>query len=442
MNNTEQAKLDNWRRRIFLRIKFGCIFLKQNKKLFVLLIPIMLAIILANISYYMHNTGEFIDKLTHVSNVIALLVFIPVIDVLILYLRGTPFKARYYENHLKEAGIVNSIGIPMMLISKSYNPITELDDWKFDLQNIPFENLNDNWEKIETALNVSIFDIKLIDNRQTVIISTKKATMDDRDIIPWSIYYMSNKESEFVIGEGIHGKEVIDIDKTPHLLLGGSTGSGKTILLKLILVQALLKGVQVSIYDFKGGVDFTGYWDRRANLYHNYDDVISDLSSSCDELYKRQILFKKEGCSNIDEYNTTHETKIKRIIIACDEIGEMLDKTGLSKDQKEKVIQIEGYISTIARLGRAFGIHLILATQRPDANILNGQIKNNLDYRVCGRSDSVLSTIILDNGDASKKLNKQARGAFLNNQGRIFQAYFMNKNMEQNILKDCVYEKE
>lgn len=79
----------------------------------------------------------------------------------------------------------------------------------------------------------------------------------------------------------------------------------------------------------------------------------------------------------------------------------MLDKTGLTKEQKEIVIKIEGLLGTIARQGRAFGIHLILATQRPDSAILSGQIKNNINCRICGRADNVLSMIILDKTDAA-----------------------------------------
>lgn len=66
-----------------------------------------------------------------------------------------------------------------------------------------------------------------------------------------------------------------------------------------------------------------------------------------------------------------------------DEVAEILDKTGLTKEEKEQVTRIENRLSTIARQGRAFGIHLFLSTQRPDANILSGQIKNNIGYRIC-----------------------------------------------------------
>lgn len=108
-------------------------------------------------------------------------------------------------------------------------------------------------------------------------------------------------------------------------------------------------------------------------------------------------------------------------------MAEVLDKTGLSKDQKELVTKIESKLSVIARQGRAFGIHLILATQRPDANILSGQIRNNIDYRVCGRADNVLSQIILDNADAADKIPKDAQGLFVNHEGMVFRAYLFDE---------------
>ena len=91
----------------------------------------------------------------------------------------------------------------------------------------------------------------------------------------------------------------------------------------------------------------------------------------------------------------------------------MLDKTGADNERKKLLAQIENKLSTIARQGRAFGIHLILATQRPDATIIPGQIRNNMDFRVCGRADSGLSQIILDNTSAAEQIPKDARGRFI-----------------------------
>ena len=89
--------------------------------------------------------------------------------------------------------------------------------------------------------------------------------------------------------------------------------------------------------------------------------------------------------------------------------------------------KIESKLSMIARQGRAFGIHMILATQRPDASILPGQIKNNIDCRICGRADNVLSQIILDNTDAADQISKDARGRFMMQDGTMFQAYWFDE---------------
>lgn len=115
-----------------------------------------------------------------------------------------------------------------------------------------------------------------------------------------------------------------------------------------------------------------------------------------------------------------------RLVFACDEVAEVLDKTGRSKEDKELLARIESKLATIARLGRAFGIHLILVTQRPDATIVPGQIKNNLDFRVCGRAENVLSAIILDNGSAVEQIPKDARGRFITGDGTVFQGFLFD----------------
>ena len=96
--------------------------------------------------------------------------------------------------------------------------------------------------------------------------------------------------------------------------------------------------------------------------------------------------------------------------LGYDEVAELLDKTGADKARKELLAQIEARLALIARQGRAFGIHLILATQRPDANILPGQIKNNMNIRICGRADTTLSTIIIGDGRAAEQVPHDARG--------------------------------
>lgn len=96
------------------------------------------------------------------------------------------------------------------------------------------------------------------------------------------------------------------------------------------------------------------------------------------------------------------------------------------KQRKELLSQIEARLALIARQGRAFGIHLLLATQRPDANILSGQVKNNMNIRICGRADTTLSTIIIGDGRAAEQIPQDAQGRFLMEDGTIFQGYYFD----------------
>lgn len=155
--------------------------------------------------------------------------------------------------------------------------------------------------------------------------------------------------------------------------------------------------------------------------------MLEILTILVDEIENRKEILRNSGCANIGEYNKLNAYTLKRMIFACDEVAEVLDKTGLSKEEKELVTKIEGKLSVIARQGRAFGIHLILATQRPDANILTGQIRNNIDFRVCGRADNVLSQIILDNTEAADKIPKESQGLFITYDGVVFQRYLFDE---------------
>lgn len=229
------------------------------------------------------------------------------------------------------------------------------------------------------------------------------------------------------LGEGYIGSVTVDLAKIPHMLLGGSTGSGKSVLLKLLLMQALHKGTEVYIADLKGGVDFPPAWHEQCRMYFEEDDLIELLTGLADEVERRKRLFKEAGCPNLDEYNKARGTHLKRFVLACDEVAEILDKSGADKTRKDKLASIESKLSIIARQGRAFGIHLILATQRLDANLIPGQIRTNLGCRICGRADSILSQIILDSTAAADQISKEARGRFLLHDGTVFQGYWFDE---------------
>ena len=135
----------------------------------------------------------------------------------------------------------------------------------------------------------------------------------------------------------------------------------------------------------------------------------------------RQARVKK-----LPEYNRISDQKLCRIAIFCDEIGEMLDKKGKSKEEKVLYEELESYISSISRMGRAPGINLFLGVQRPDANIITGQIKANVPVRICGRfTDKVSSEIVLGSSAATCLPAIKGRFVFsLGNAPISMQSYF------------------
>lgn len=175
-------------------------------------------------------------------------------------------------------------------------------------------------------------------------------------------------------------------------------------------------------------MDFPKVWHEKCRLCITEESLLDTLDRLVLALENRKGEFAALGCPNIDSYNKIRRP-LPRLIFACDEAAEMLDKTGADSERKKLLSQIESRLSTIARQGRAFGIHLILATQRPDAAVIPGQIKNNMDFRVCGRADNVLSQIILDSTDAADQIPKDARGRFITGDGTVFQGYLFDESV-------------
>ena len=347
----------------------------------------------------------------------------------LIYLLLYPFGRRMAKGQLQSIGLTNHAGmVPELLRKKRDKGHPRVTIWEFRNQSIPLAEWEDNRAAIEAALDISIIKMTYGKGKSRGLVYAVPAQIDLPEIICWKGKYLSPDSFVLVLGESLLGPVTVNLAHIPHILLGGSTGSGKSVLLKLLLMQAMKKGASVFIADFKGGVEFPPLWHRDCRICFEEIDLLDLLTGLVAELERRKEIFRTVGCSNIDTYNKATGENLQRLIFACDEVAEVLDKTGADAERKKMLAQIETRLSTIARQGRAFGIHLILATQRPDAAIIPGQIRNNMDFRVCGRADSVLSSIILDNTDAADLIPKDARGRFLLHDGTIFQAYWFEES--------------
>lgn len=344
--------------------------------------------------------------------------------VLLLY----PFGKQAAKDQLQSIGLINHAGIPPELLRKRRdrdNPRVMV--WEFRNNSIPLQEWEKRQAAIETALGLTIVKMTYAKGKSRVLVYAVPAGDDLPEVLKWNDRYLSPDSFVLTLGESYTGSVTVNLAHIPHILLGGSTGSGKSVLLKLLLMQALHKGAEVYIADFKGGVDFPKIWHEKCRMCFTEEDLLYTLDQLVAVLEYRKTRLAETGCPNLDTYNEVTGENLPRLIFACDEVAEVLDRTGADSERKKLLSQIESRLSTIARQGRAFGIHLILATQRPDATVIPGQIRNNMDFRVCGRVDSVLSQIILDNTSAAEQIPKDARGRFITADGTVFQGYLFDE---------------
>lgn len=400
------------------RVKNGFANIVKNNAL--LFFPVIFLLAVGWITYCgMARISSDILRYVLLAGAAAVLV---VGELLILLMIGTPLRAKKIQKNLTEAGFTDKAGeCPVLLSYRKESNGVFLD---FYSKNISLADYEKHKEKIEAALNIKIISFSRGKDMQHVIVKAALSACDKAKKLPWRDCYMSKKDFEIVLGESDFGTESIDLSGTPHILIGGGSGSGKSKLLKLILIEAIKKGAKVFLADFKGGIDYPKVWHERCELITGQEEFDEQLSSIVSIMDERKQLLLETGTANISEYNAAIGEALPRIIVACDEVAEVLDKTGLGKEEKELVGKVESKLSTIARMGRAFGVHLVLATQRPDADILKGQIKNNIGFRICGRADKVLSQIILDTPEGAEMISPEDQGMFYTNSHVLFKAYY------------------
>ena len=214
----------------------------------------------------------------------------------------------------------------------------------------------------------------------------------------------------FAIGKDLVGNPVVtDICKMPHLLVAGATGTGKSVGLNSMLVSLMMKyspaELRFVIVDPKM-VEFAVFENSPHMLFNEIlftsEKAVSMLDWAVKEMDARYMLFRKAIVQGIDEYNAQLDPrknrKMYRIVIIIDEFADLM-----SKNKK----QIEERIARIAQKARAAGIYLILATQRPSVNIMEGSIKANFTSRIAFKvSNAIDSQTILGEAGAEKLLGK------------------------------------
>lgn len=220
---------------------------------------------------------------------------------------------------------------------------------------------------------------------------------------------------EFALGRDAEGEPMLaDLSKMPHLLVAGTTGSGKSVMLNSLIMSLVMRAtpdqVRLILIDPKR-VEF-GCYNGLPHLYvpvvTEPTQAVSALQWAVAEMERRLKVFEKAGARNIGTYNKKvasgalddeegeRPDPMPYLVVVVDELNDLMMVAG--KD-------VETAIVRIAQLARAAGIHLVIATQRPSADVVTGLIKSNIDSRVALKvASGVDSRVIIDQKGAEKLL--------------------------------------
>ena len=367
---------------------------------------------------YLHGIYDFSFSILFMVGIMLILIFLG-------HVKGS---MELYKNFLR-IGFCNYAKEAPVLIKREEHSGTER--LTFHNRGITDLEWRERIDEIQSAMNKTIVRIRPGKTYRTVIVDVVPPSTSLGTLIPWQGKYIDEDEAIFTLGHSLTGPVTIDIDKQPMLLIGGSTGSGKTMLCIIFLLQALRRGGRVYIFDFKG-LDYQILESMDAHIVTSLNILRSELEVLVAQLHERIASFREKGAFDFKGcLKKESRSNFRRIFLLIDECAELLDPTGHTKEEKEVIYQITKNLNTIARMGRAVGIHLIISTQRPDANAVPGSIKSNLDVRICGNADATLSTIILGDGRANEAIPKDSQGRFIMADGAediIFQGYFYDRS--------------
>ncbi|WP_185861897.1 DNA translocase FtsK 4TM domain-containing protein [Blattabacterium cuenoti] len=277
--------------------------------------------------------------------------------------------------------------------------------------------------KNEIALNLSAISIRIIapiPGKGSIgieIPNNQRYIVDMKDILFSKESDKKSHQMELPISLGktvFNEIFIIDLTKMPHLLIAGSTGQGKSVGLNMMIIFLLYqknpkdikfilidpKKVELSIYKKISKSYFATLPNSIKPIITNLHEVKNILNSLCKEMDKRYAILEKYKVRNIKEYNVYNKKKyhLPYIILIIDEFAD------LSFSFKK---EIEIYITRLAQLARAVGIHLIIATQRPSVDVITGLIKSNFTARIAFRvSSKIDSRTILDCTGAEQLIGK------------------------------------
>lgn len=412
--------------RIFKKIFYGLKKLKKPKNFIVLGVCMLGSLLIFRQKEILFGLLERMEMPGLLQTVVYVLLLSAPLVYLAMLGGVTDKKQEEYNQKFESIGFKEKSGkYPIYIDSHEDDAKRTIYTFKTDISLGEWKRRE---EQLETALDCMILKIDNKGSKKIVQLLAVSSEYKIPEKLLWKDEYLSAKNGEIVAGQGVINQVTFNLNRTPHVLAAGETGSGKSVVLRCCLWQLINQSARVYMFDFKGGVEFGIDYEQFGEVITDRKRAVEVLEMLVEENSARLTLFRQLRVKNLPEYNKKTGKNLCRIGVFCDEIAEMLDRKGISKEDKPMYDRIEGLISTLARLSRATGINLFLGVQRPDANVLTGQIKNNIPVRICGRfADKSASEIVLNSTAAVNLPDIKGRFLYLmGNELMEFQAYYFD----------------
>lgn len=308
-------------------------------------------------------------------------------------------------------------------------------DYGYDMtlhlpEGLCLSDLQKHQESIETNLNAKI-ELLPSTNQKIVL---KAFTKQLKSLYQYE--KIETKGLSFPLGYSHKGliTHTMD-DENPHLLVGGTSGSGKSVCLRVIITSVIQnKNAILHLCDLKGGVEFAIFKrsSRVKTFAKNMTEAVTQLLMLKEEMYHRLELFENERVVNLEEYNKKTKSHLPRHLLIIDELA------NITLESKE----VTEIINELLRMARAVGVHIILATQRPSADVLPGTLKANISATVCFKvRNHVNSEILLDHKGA-EDLRGKGHGIYQTSDEQEFQGLFLSSEGAEELIKHTYIDKE
>lgn len=347
----------------------------------------------------------------HIPKLILFIAFGIVPFLLWLFVRGLKgwFHRAKAEKALSHLGLKTPTGIEPKI-----ERIVELENGQRRILvqaiGIDVETFRSKKGAIESSFNAIVQEIRVCaSNRQMV-----ELLVSDKEL-PKLISFEdnSNKLSEpysFLVGETTDGFITSNLRSIHHLLVAGATGGGKSVFFKQTLIGLLRSSefLQLYLIDLKRGVEFKPFSTlQNVELAKDEASALSVLQGVVAEMERRFKLLEAKGYNEINP----ERDSLDRIVVAIDEASVLFTVTKTSRASKETALSAREMTDQIAKLGRAAGIHLILATQKVVKETIDTRVQTNINAKMCFRVNNIASSMtVIGNKKAADLPDIKGRG--------------------------------